>query len=249
MNDTKTNTNASLEQGFCVLPQAVDSATVRSLSAACEQAFTDTDEEVRPRSSRGHVYAARNLIDGIPEVRTFWRHGVLMDFLRRELGDGFGLVRVLFFDKPPDRTWALPWHKDTAIAVQDNSIVSDSFSRPTVKAGVPHVVANEPLLRTMLTLRVHLDEVTGENGPLKVLPNSHDSKTSEGVGIDSAVTIYADVGDVLAMRPMISHASGASAPETRRHRRILHLEFATDQNLPDGYCWHDFVPGLPEEVR
>lgn len=71
-----------------------------------------------------------------------------------------------------------------------------------------------------------------------------DSSTPEGDGIDSAVTIYADVGDVLAMRPLISHSSGASIQETKRHRRILHLEFARDQNLPDGFQWHDFVPGV-----
>lgn len=27
----------------------------------------------------------------------------------------------------------------------------------------------------------------------------------------------------------------------RRHRRILHLEFAAAGDLPDGYGWHDFI--------
>ena len=84
-----------------------------------------------------------------------------------------------------------------------------TFSRPTQKAGVPHVIASDELLRQMLTLRIHLDEVTDENGPLRVIPQSHISSDSVGLGVDHAVTIYASAGDVLAMRPLISHASGA----------------------------------------
>ncbi len=151
------------------------------------------------------------------------------------------MVRALFFDKPPERTWNLPWHKDTAISVRDNSIVSASMSRPTTKAGVPHVIASDSLLRQMLTLRIHLDDVTDENGPLRVIPGSHIASDSDGLGIDQAVTVHARVGDVLAMRPLISHASGNSVEGTARHRRILHLEFAATEALPDGYQWHDFI--------
>lgn len=157
------------------------------------------------------------------------------------LGDGSGLVRVLYFDKPPERTWALPWHKDLAIAVKEHPRTLEHCSRPTVKAGVPHVVASDDVLQRMLTLRLHLDQVTDENGPLQVIAGSHQSTTSEGIGVDKAATIYAAIGDVLAMRPLISHCSGVSKAGTQRHRRILHFEFASGHELPDGLQWHDFV--------
>lgn len=96
----------------------------------------------------------------------------------------------------------------------------------------------------MLTLRIHLDEVTDENGPLRVVPKSHVAGDSEGVGIGHAATIYAGIGDVLAMRPLLSHASGPSTKGTRRHRRILHLEFTACPALPDGVKWHDFVSAM-----
>ncbi len=227
--------------GFCLLSRAVSIETVERLLHVCRDAFDGDSEGVRARSSRGHVYAARNLIESIPEVSTIWRCESLMTFLGDQLGDQFGLVRVLFFDKPPDRTWALPWHKDTAIAVKDNTLPSTHFSRPTTKAGVPHVIACDEVLARMLTLRVHLDDVTDENGPLRVIPGSHVSSVTDGLGVDAAVTIHAIAGDVLAMRPLISHCSGASSPKTRRHRRILHLEFAADPVLPDGYQWYDFI--------
>jgi ectoine hydroxylase-related dioxygenase (phytanoyl-CoA dioxygenase family) len=214
---------------------------VERLLAVFDDAFEDDSQSVRARSSRGHVYAARNLIESIPEVTTVWQVDPMLGLLREVLGEGFGLVRALFFDKPPERSWNLPWHKDTSISVKDNSVKSESFSRPTIKAGIPHVIACDDLLREMLTLRIHLDEVTDENGPLRVVPGSHFASDCVGVGMDCAVTIHAEAGDVLAMRPLISHASGASFEGTVRHRRIVHLEFASCDVLPDGYQWHDFV--------
>ena len=104
------------------------------------------------------------------------------------------------------------------------------------------MIACDEVLSQMLTLRIHLDEVTDENGPLRVIPGSHLSSQCDGVGADNAVTIHANPGDVLVMRPLISHASGLSVEGTLRHRRILHLEFAATETLADGYQWHDFVP-------
>ena len=227
--------------GFLLLLQAAEQASINRLLEVFNGAFETESLSIRARSSRGHVYAARNLVDSIPEVISVWRTGRMFQFLLNELGDSFGLVRALFFDKPPERTWSLPWHKDTSIAVKDNTIPSATLTRPTLKAKVPHVIANDDVLKQMLTLRIHLDDVTDENGPLRVIPGSHVSSLSEGPGIEHAVTIYAKAGDVLAMRPLISHSSGASAEGTSRHRRILHLEFAASDILPDGYQWYSFI--------
>ena len=38
-------------------------------------------------------------------------------------------------------------------------------------------------------------EVTDENGPLPVIPGSHTSSPSEGVGIGNATTIHASAGE------------------------------------------------------
>ncbi len=232
--------------GFCVLHDAVDTKTIQRLLVVLDNAFAVDSLSVRARSNRGHVYAARNLISSIPEVTTAWQVDPILALLREVLGDGVGLVRALFFDKPPERTWNLPWHKDTSISVKDHSSKSTAFSRPTTKAGVPHVTASDEILHRMLTLRIHLDEVTEDNGPLRVIPGSHVASDSDGVGVDHAVSIHARVGDVLAMRPLISHCSGKSREGTLRHRRILHLEFSATETLPDGYRWHDFVRPSPK---
>ncbi len=241
MSMTESTCDAFARDGFQLHSNLFSPATVAQWLTICNETLAVDSPGVQARSSHGHIYAARNLIELIPEVATVWQIPPLLTLLRSVLGDDFGLVRALFFDKPPERTWNLPWHKDTAIAVKQHVAESSAFSRPTTKAGVPHVIADDDVLREMLTLRIHLDEVTDENGPLRVIPGSHVSSDSVGVGFDHAVTIHAKAGDVLAMRPLISHASGPSLAGTKRHRRILHLEFAASERLPDGYEWHDFV--------
>ena len=96
------------------------------------------------------------------------------------------------------------------------------------------------LLEQMLTLRIHVDDVTDENGPLEVAIGSHKHGKASTDESDVA-KILVTAGDVLAMRPLISHASGSSHEGTTRHRRILHLEFAPDESLPDGFEWFQYV--------
>ena len=230
------------EDGFAIVPGAYTGEQVEAMRAGLRRALGASDEEATAiRSRQGSVYAARNVLTIWPEARTIWRKSPLPDLLASVLGPGYGLVRALFFDKPPDRSWTLPWHKDMTIAVRDNRLRSDRFGKPTRKAGVPHVEAPVEVLEAMLTARIHLDDVDEENGALDVIPGSHG--TGKALRLDMAPVrgIHVDAGDVLLMRPLLAHGSGRSRSDTRRHRRILHLEFAADRELPDRFEWHEFV--------
>ena len=223
--------------GFVVLPAIFT-------PAECEALITEWDTRSRGgagvlQTESGHIYGAHNLLELWPGVASVGRQPPLPETFATVLGPDYGLVRVLFFDKPPAASWALPWHKDLTIAVRNNTLPSRHFTHPTRKTGLPHVEAPTWLLERMLTARVHLNEVTEENGPLQVLPGSH--RTGKDLIAAEPRLILAERGDVLLMRPLLAHASGHAAPGTRRHRRILHLEFAALRNLPDGYAWHDFV--------
>lgn len=230
-------------RGFAVLPAVYTPDDMDRLTSGLTSAIAAAENDGEAiRSRTGVVYAARNIIDLYPAAADVWRQPVLVDLLCAVLGPNFGLVRALFFDKPPDRTWSLAWHKDVTIAVRDNARPSASFSKPTHKAGVPHVEAPLELLESMLTLRIHLDDVTDENGPLRVIPASHRSGKSMGDAGALPESILVHRGDVLAMRPLLSHSSPNSHALSRRHRRILHLEFAGWATLPDGFAWHQFVP-------
>jgi hypothetical protein len=228
--------------GFAVLPAVFPPDEIDAIRDDLTRKLQPLSDATAVRSDNGTVYAARNILTLAPEVATLWRKLPLVDTLVAVLGSDFGLVRTLYFDKPPERTWSLPWHKDLTIAVRENRLPSARFTKPTSKAGVPHVEAPQQLLEAMLFARIHLDDVTEENGPLQVIAGSHRSGKSLELGRKPPQTVLVQRGDVLLIRPLVAHCSGRSHPETSQHRRILHLEFAACPTLPDGYAWHSFVP-------
>ena len=165
--------------GYAELAGVFDAAAVDAMADELGAALVSAAAgESAIRSESGVVYAARNVLALWPRAADVWRVPPLLDALTSVLGPGLGLVRALFFDKPPEQTWALPWHKDLTIAVRDNRLPSAHFCKPTRKGGVPHVEAPREVLQAMLTARLHLDSVTDENGPLKVIPGSHNSGTT-----------------------------------------------------------------------
>jgi len=93
-------------------------------------------------------------------------------------------------------------------------------------------------LSKMLALRVHLDDSTAQNGPLRVLPGSH----AQGVLTDahihqlasriSSVECVVSQGGILAMRPLLIHASSKSRSEKKR--RVLHIEYAASAVFANG---------------
>ncbi len=226
--------------GFAIVRGVFAEPECHRLSAALELELAGcADEATSLRRHNGAIYGARNLLEIFPLARTVWQREVLLDLLTSVLGNRFGLVRGLFFDKSPESNWSLPWHQDLTIAVQDNSLPTTRFRNPTRKAGVPHVEAPRDILEQMLTLRIHLDDVTLDNGPLRVLPGSHKADTSRDEDRDT--TILGRAGDILAMRPLLYHCSSSSSFANHLHRRIIHLEFAGCRDLPDGYAWRHFV--------
>ncbi len=237
------------QDGFVVLPGVFTVSQLDGILCALERAFQGQADNVAIRSDGGTVYAARNVLALCPEAAAVWRQAPLPEILEDLLGPHFGLVRGLYFDKPPDQSWALPWHKDLTIAVRDNRRPSALFTKPTLKAGVPHVEAPREVLEAMMTARIHLDNVTERNGPLEVIPGSQQTGKVLQLGKTPPQTILVGRGDVLLIRPLVAHSSGPSDAEMLAHRRILHLEFAASPQLPDGYHWHEFRPGLITRER
>jgi Phytanoyl-CoA dioxygenase (PhyH) len=237
------NQHRELEQRGCFLYQRLlDEDAVNHWLEQCETAFKSQDSGML--RSRGSLYGSRSLLRVLPATAELALRGGLLRFIDEALGSGWGVVRGLFFDKPPDRSWTLPWHRDRTIAVSSHEHV-EHFTNPTVKAGIPHMIAPQWLLERMLTLRVHLDEVTNENGPLVVLPGSHRCEQADEelamVSERSMLPILCQAGDVFVMRPLLAHTSLLSTPGTLRHRRVIHLELAPSNLLPAPLRWHDFI--------
>ena len=224
--------------GYTLLRGVLSPAEVENARNACSRAFAQQSAAGSLLTNKaGAAYGARNLLEIWPDVVRFMRLPKLAAPLSEILGSDGGLVRGLYFDKPPGATWSLPWHRDLTIAVKQHGPLGD-LKKPTIKAGVPHMEAPVDLLAGMVTARIHLDAMTTRNGPLQVLPGSHRLDETDH---REAVVIQCEAGDVLLMRPLLSHSSIESEAECREHRRIVHLEFGPTEVLPDGYEWHDFV--------
>ena len=228
-----------LADGYALVPGVYSAGQCRDIAQRLEAVLAACrDESAALKRAGGTIYGARNLLDLFPDARKMWRRPPLLELLTQILGPTFGLVRGLFFDKPPANSWSLPWHRDLTVAVREHLPPGGRFRNPTTKAGVPHVEAPDEVLQRMLTLRIHLDDVTGDNGPLQVIPGSHHSR--EAPADKPPAVVLAAAGDVLAMRPLLLHASGESRAGSTQHRRVVHLEFAAEAQLPGGYRWQSF---------
>lgn len=228
--------------GYAMIPSALDEEAVRQTATELsQQLHVDSAEPESIRTRSGAIYAARNVMELMPSVIDLWQTPLLLELIQNILGPDAGLVRVLYFDKPPERTWTLPWHKDLTIAIRPPGEEVQRQFKVNRKGGVPHVEAPLEVLQSMLALRLHLDEVTLENGPLKVVAGSH--RTGKRLTLDDGpqLPIFAGRGDILAIRPLVSHSSARSAAGTTRHRRVLHFELSGTSQLPDGLEWRHFV--------
>lgn len=197
--------------------------------------------------NNSQIVGARNLLDYWPDCRSVAR-SLLRSIPGEISADHLLLVRVLYFDKPPGRSWALPLHRDETVAVDEHPQASQiplGFSRPTVKAGICHLVAPVHVLDRMYTLRLHLDDMCDTNGPLYVIPGSHADVENQSCSSYANVTdlnrsvevLRADAGDVLIMRPRLLHGSLESEEDNKQNRRILHFEFAPHDALPQPLRW------------
>lgn len=230
------------QDGYVLLPGVFPSEAIEQARRQwSELQSRHISDEAILTNEAGSAYGARNLLRLWPEVIELARQPALRDALCRVLGRRAGVVRALFFDKPPGHTWALPWHKDYNIAVIEH-VPEGVFTKPTTKAGVPHVLAPESVLNGMVTARIHLDRVTAENGPLRVIAGSHRFYSCGEDEPRDPVAIHCRAGDVLLMRPLLTHASGNCRPGVAVHRRIVHLECAASPVLPHGYRWHRYEP-------
>lgn len=197
---------------------------------------------------RGRMYAARNLLEH-EAMRELASSDALRSIVASLIGPNPFCVRGILFDKLPEANWHVGWHQDRAIPVRERVDVP-GFGPWSVKAGVVHVEPPIEVLDRMVTLRVHLDDCAESNGALRVIAGSHRAgrlsveAIRQCVASGKAEMCSATAGSVLAMKPLLLHASsrmkidGESHDDGKQRRRVIHLEYAAEP-LPGDLEWHD----------
>lgn len=173
----------------------------------------------------------------IPAVRQLASDPILVSLAGAFLNAQPVPFRATLFDKSSVSNWLVTWHQDIVLPLVRR--VDDPMWGPwTMKAGILHANAPARALEQIVALRVHLDDSAESNGPLRVLPGTHASGvlTQEAVrhAADSVrpVECIAAAGGVVAMRPLVVHASSKSTDA--RPRGVLHIEYAAAVQIASG---------------
>lgn len=214
--------------GFEVVPGVLADADLTSLLAAAS-GFR------RSRAGARHLMRDAN-------VNRVARDPRLVDLASAALGSSAEPYRATLFDKSSDANWLVVWHQDTALPLERRQD-AQGWGPWSTKEGVVYAHAPASALRHIVALRVHLDDSTSENGPLRVIPGSHelgilsDTAIRELVARELPHECTVARGGVLLMRPLLVHASSKSTATSSR--RILHIEYASTMR---------FEPGLTLQV-
>lgn len=214
------------ESGFAVVPDVVGCIDLERLTASLAEGGV--------RRSRA---GARHLL-GHPAAGALAHAPGLRSLASRVLGSEAHPYRATLFDKSTSANWAVVWHQDTALPLVRRHELP-GWGSWSVKDGVIYAHAPRSALIGIVALRVHLDDSTEANGPLRVLPGTH----RHGVLADAEVAVLARIipphacvvprGGVLVMSPMLIHASSKAEPEAGP-RRVLHIEYARSLRLFEG---------------
>jgi ectoine hydroxylase-related dioxygenase (phytanoyl-CoA dioxygenase family) len=216
--------NAALSvDGFAVVERVFDGAALGSLGEALAPLA---------RSRAGARHAMQS-----PAVAEFAREPRLLSIVHEVLGPGSVPYRATLFDKSRVANWLVVWHQDTALPLAERRDVP-GWGPWSVKAGVHYAHAPTAALDNVLALRIHLDDCTVDSGPLRVIPGTHrlgvltDDAVQAVVRDAEPVDCLVGRGGVLAMRPLIIHASSKCRADT--HRRVLHIEYASSMEIGGG---------------
>jgi hypothetical protein len=206
------------DQGYSIY-QGVWQRT--AISAVIEE--LDRAELVRTRAGARHVLS-------VPAVRAVALEPAMLDIAAQYLGDRVFPFRATLFNKSAMSNWLVAWHQDTALPVVQKTD-TPGWGPWSRKGGVLHAIATARALGRVVALRVHLDDSTRDNGPLRVLPGTQTFGILRREQIEQlAMTLPAheclvDAGGVVALRPLTVHAS--SKARSDQPRRVLHIEFAS----------------------
>lgn len=213
------------ERGFTIIPGILPHTEVDLLLEALSR-------ELLERTKAGIRHALSH-----PSVAQIAHDPRLLGIAKSTLGDNAFPFRATLFDKSATANWLVVWHQDTALPLRARR-ETPGWGPWSVKKGVTYAHAPAGALCKILALRLHLDDSTSANGPLRVLPGTHsfgvldDATIHELSATIPAAECLVSAGGVLAMRPLIIHSSSKSQSQTPR--RVLHIEYAASRAVGDG---------------
>jgi ectoine hydroxylase-related dioxygenase (phytanoyl-CoA dioxygenase family) len=221
-----------LNDGYAIFPNVLSDSEISELQTwSCEF-------EGHKLRRAGSTFAARYILRN-PVIQDLARKPAIRELASKFVGDKCKAISGTLFDKVAEANWLVPFHQDltTTVKVRRDA---PGFGPWSVKGGLPNVQLPSEILKNMVAIRVHLDDCSVDDGPLRVLPGSHRGGRLDPDGVLRAKSSISEKvcvarrGDVVLMRPLLLHASSVS--KSGRPRRVLHIEYA-GTDLPHGLEW------------
>lgn len=185
-------------------------------------------------------YAAGARLHDVPELSSLLSiDGSISQIACSKIGETARPVRAILLNKTRSANWSLGWHQDRTICVKKR-VTTDGYGPWTVKRGLCHVEPPFDVIKNMVTIRLHLDDVSHDNAPLLVALGSHKfgkitaPKAKPMARSCKMHTCLANAGDAWLYSTPILHASKAS--QKPRSRLVLQVDYASN-DLPNGLEW------------
>ncbi len=216
------------KNGYSVLNDIYTRKELRRIGKVLHEYFSINDEK---------SFGKRLLLKDIPDLKNELLNRNIQEIVKAIDPKAF-LTKAIYFDKPDTHNWYVTWHQDIPINVNEK-LATDGFTSWTTKGGINSVCPPEDFLKSIFTIRIHLDATNSKNGALKVIPRSHSRRLTDEERetiIQNVIPTIVEVseGGIQLMKPLLLHSS--SKAENQKRRRVIHLEFCSKE-LPGKLDW------------
>ena len=211
------------DRGFTIINDVFSEKEINQIINVIEA--IDTSKETFRKSE--DLFAIRQFLREVPESHPFIFNYNIKKIISEVFGNDYFVVKSIYFDKPEKSNWYVAYHQDLTISV-DKKLDLNGFGPWTTKQNQFAVQPPIEYLKNIFTIRIHLDDTDGNNGALKVVPNSHSKEIYRPETIDWSVKTEeicsVKKGGIMIMKPLILHGSNRTTNQKRR--RVIHIEFS-----------------------
>lgn len=217
------------QTGFLVIPDLLDRTELAALEAHVEQIEKDC-VGIRHLLEYSWCADVARRLRRLPQLQALLPRAAVA-------------VQCTYFEKSTDQNWLVPLHQDLSIPVKEK-IDHPALTGWSEKEGSVFVQAPADILSQLLAVRIHIDDCGPDDGPLRIVPGSHQSGRVDNVQAladrDRSGEIVCTLakGGALLMRPLVLHASSKASGGSKR--RVLHFVFGP-RELPCGLRWRHAV--------
>lgn len=219
--------------GFSIVENIFSDEEINRIISCIEHTKKEGDSFLKTKD----VFAIRQLLNEIPQLKKLIFTTKFKALIHNLSDSTYFLTKAIYFDKPIKSNWFVAYHQDLSISVTEK-IKIENYKNWTNKNGQIGVIPPISILENTITLRIHLDNTTKENGALKVISKTHLNgiirKETTKLDLENETFCELKKGGVMLMKPLTMHASNRTT--NLKRRRVIHLEFS-NQDLIKPLNW------------